>query len=130
MDKTRIALEALITERAGMIAENGQRMYSGQPMAYVGDNFQELADQIQSLGGQEMGGPAGLRRCDVSNVLRLVVYLVIQQRPDTASYPRTDIMGAFAAAEDGQKWIDRQHNSQEYTLEPLKVIGQGGGETQ
>lgn len=53
MDKTRIALEVLITVREGMIAENGQCVYSGQAPAYVGDNFQELADQIGSLGREK-----------------------------------------------------------------------------
>lgn len=36
---TRLQMEALISEREGMIAENKQREYLGQAMAYVEDSF-------------------------------------------------------------------------------------------
>jgi hypothetical protein len=45
----RLRLEALITERAGMVAENMQRKYLGQSMAYGEDDFNILANQITYL---------------------------------------------------------------------------------
>ena len=44
-----VELEALITEREGMIAENLQRQYLGNAMAYTEDNFLILADKIRRL---------------------------------------------------------------------------------
>jgi len=48
MDK-RILLEALITEREGMLAENTFRLSLGQGMAYTFDSFYDLAQQIRKL---------------------------------------------------------------------------------
>jgi hypothetical protein len=44
-----IELQALIAEREGMIAENKQREYLGQAMAYVEDSFLILADKIRNI---------------------------------------------------------------------------------
>jgi len=48
MDK-RILLEALITEREGMIAENTQRVTRGESLAFVMDHFESLADRMRVL---------------------------------------------------------------------------------
>jgi len=45
----RIELEALITEREGMIAMNMQREHLGQSMAYEGNAFVFLADKLRAL---------------------------------------------------------------------------------
>lgn len=42
-------LEALICEREAMVAENKQREFLGQAMAYQEDSFYVLAEQIRSL---------------------------------------------------------------------------------
>jgi len=47
--KIQIKLEALITEREGMIAENHQRMSLGQSVAYSDDHFNELANRMTEL---------------------------------------------------------------------------------
>ena len=44
-----VELEALITEREGMIAENKQREILGQSMAYNDQIFMELAERIRQL---------------------------------------------------------------------------------
>ncbi|MCW4050513.1 MAG: hypothetical protein NWE89_12345 [Candidatus Bathyarchaeota archaeon] len=61
-DKTRIALEALITEREGMMAKNAQRAYLGQAMAYVDKDFYLLADRMQKLAREEKKMPASPKR--------------------------------------------------------------------
>lgn len=48
LDK-RFQLELLITDREGMVAENLQRAFLNQSMAYVEDSFQVLADKILRL---------------------------------------------------------------------------------
>jgi len=48
MDK-RILLEALITEREGMVAENTQRVTRGESLAFVMDHFESLADRMRVL---------------------------------------------------------------------------------
>jgi hypothetical protein len=45
----RFRLEEMITRREGMIAENKQREYLGQSMAYTEDNFSILADEIRQF---------------------------------------------------------------------------------
>ncbi len=45
----RLEMEEAITEREGMIAENLQRVYIGQSMAYVEDSFLLLQNKIQSI---------------------------------------------------------------------------------
>lgn len=45
----RIQLEALITRREGMIAENKQRELLGQSLAYNDHSFNAIADQILDL---------------------------------------------------------------------------------
>jgi hypothetical protein len=47
--KVRIELEALITEREGMIAKNTQREHLGYSMAYWEDSFAILASKIREL---------------------------------------------------------------------------------
>ncbi len=46
----RMQLEALITEREGMLAENKQREFTGESMAYVFNDFiaiqQEIAEKV------------------------------------------------------------------------------------
>lgn len=49
MSNRRINLEALISEREGMIAENEQRMIEGRSMAYVAAAFFDNARQIREL---------------------------------------------------------------------------------
>ena len=49
MDFIEIELQALITQREGMIAENQQRAYLGQSMAYTEDPFLILAEEIRGL---------------------------------------------------------------------------------
>jgi len=48
MDK-RILLEALITEREGMIAENTQRVTMGESLAFVDTHFELLANRMRAL---------------------------------------------------------------------------------
>jgi len=48
----KILLEALITEREGMLAENTHRLACGHSIAYGDDAFQELADKIRALGAK------------------------------------------------------------------------------
>jgi hypothetical protein len=50
-----IELQALITERDGMVAENKVRESLGQSMAYHYDNFAILCDQIRALKTVELG---------------------------------------------------------------------------
>jgi len=45
----RILLEALITQREGMIAENTQRSHLGDSIAYVAEDFDALADKMRAL---------------------------------------------------------------------------------
>lgn len=45
----RIKLEALVTEREGMIAENKQRRHHGESMAYPQQNFTINQTMIESL---------------------------------------------------------------------------------
>jgi len=54
MDK-QIELQALLTEREGMVAENMQRLHIGQSMAYNEDSFQILAEKIRALKGNDGG---------------------------------------------------------------------------
>jgi len=51
--KIKIKLEALITERAGMIAENKLREYQLEPMAYSDTDFNKIRDEMLLL--QTMG---------------------------------------------------------------------------
>ena len=48
-DNTRIELEALITEREGMVAENQRRMSFNDAQAYSEGAFFELADKMRVL---------------------------------------------------------------------------------
>jgi hypothetical protein len=48
-----IELQALITEREGMIAENNWRIQLGQSQAYNEDNFAILARKIRELSSTE-----------------------------------------------------------------------------
>jgi hypothetical protein len=48
----RVQLEALISEREGMIAENQQRAYLQQSMAYCEDSFAINAMSIFALRGR------------------------------------------------------------------------------
>lgn len=52
MDNARIELEALITEREGMIAENMGRESRGEAMAYCDNDFQRVADDMRALAGE------------------------------------------------------------------------------
>jgi hypothetical protein len=45
----RIELEALITEREGMLAENTHRLDCGHSIAYGDEHFQTLADKMRKL---------------------------------------------------------------------------------
>ena len=49
MDNDEIELQALITEREGMIAENMNRQYMNQSMAYTDISFNRLAERIREL---------------------------------------------------------------------------------
>jgi len=49
IDKKEFELQALITEREGMIAENMQRESCGQSMAYGYEHFYDVARQIRAL---------------------------------------------------------------------------------
>ncbi len=53
MDKARIELEALITEREGMIAENAYAAVVGHTPTYGDKAFHELADKIRELYEEE-----------------------------------------------------------------------------
>lgn len=119
MDETRIALEALITERLGMVAKNEQNAYLDRGLAYGDEDFQRLADRMRKLAieQQEIGEPGSLPAR---------VYLVVQQRADTSFNVRDAIMGVFAVAEDSLKWINHQHDPAAYFMEPLNVIREGG----
>lgn len=44
-----IELQALITEREGMIAENQQREHLGNSMAYDDDSFLTIANKMRKL---------------------------------------------------------------------------------
>ena len=48
----RLQMEALITEREGMIAENKQREHLGQSMAHGEDKFISIAGQFTYLLGE------------------------------------------------------------------------------
>jgi hypothetical protein len=48
----RIQLEALVSEREAMIADNLQRAHLGQPMAYCEDSFLNNANSINALRGR------------------------------------------------------------------------------
>lgn len=45
----RLQMEALITERAGMIAENQFRVFCGHQIAYSEDQFQIISANFQRL---------------------------------------------------------------------------------
>ena len=45
--KIKIRVEQLITEREGMIADNKQREFQGQAMAYVEEQFLKLREALQ-----------------------------------------------------------------------------------
>lgn len=47
--KQRIELEALITEREGMIAENAHRAFCGNSPAFGEDSFLVLADRMRAI---------------------------------------------------------------------------------
>lgn len=47
--KRRIELEALISEREGMVAENLARSMLGERMAYFNDDFFRNAQEIREL---------------------------------------------------------------------------------
>ena len=48
----RVQLEALISERESMIAENQQRVHLGQSVAYDEKSFWDNANSIRALGGR------------------------------------------------------------------------------
>ena len=50
MDKIKIELEALITEREGMVAENARRIRIDNAVAYGDEAFQHHANRIRKLG--------------------------------------------------------------------------------
>ena len=52
--KIRIELEALITEREGMKAENQFRVGCGEGVAYDEAPFIELADRMRELRGERL----------------------------------------------------------------------------
>ena len=47
--RTQIELQALITEREGMIAENMKREWRRESMAYGEEAFQAIADEMRAL---------------------------------------------------------------------------------
>jgi hypothetical protein len=47
--KKKILLEALITEREGMLAENTHRLDCGHSIAYTEEAFQTLADKMREI---------------------------------------------------------------------------------
>lgn len=49
MSNREIELQALITEREGMIAENTQREIQGDSMAYAYEEFAYIAECIRAL---------------------------------------------------------------------------------
>ena len=51
--KRQIELEALITEREGMLAENIHRLDCGHSIAYGNDAFVELAERIRAIQGED-----------------------------------------------------------------------------
>ena len=51
----RIAFEALITERHGMLAENEKRRRSGKPILYLQSSFDTLASQMRDLLSEPRG---------------------------------------------------------------------------
>ena len=70
MTEARIKLEALITEREGMVAENQQRQAVGASMAYTEDAFVNLARRIEAIDWDENvcehgdhAAPPGKRFC-------------------------------------------------------------------
>ena len=50
---TNIGLEALITEREGMLAENIHRINCGNSIAYSDESFFDLAKRIRTLSDQK-----------------------------------------------------------------------------
>jgi hypothetical protein len=52
-DRRRVLLEALVTEREGMIAENNQRMHLRQSIAYGDEVFNELARDMRGCWANE-----------------------------------------------------------------------------
>ena len=44
-----VMLHSLITKREGMIADNLQRQHTGESMAWSGEEFRYLADEIWKL---------------------------------------------------------------------------------
>lgn len=56
----RIELEALITEREGMIAENKVRESLGHSLAYPYDCFSVLASQMRELKEKPADRPEGV----------------------------------------------------------------------
>ncbi len=57
-----IEMQALICEREGYIAENQQRLATGNSVAYGADHFFELASRFRELGKEykSNGWPDGL----------------------------------------------------------------------
>ena len=51
----RILLEALITEREGMLAENAHSLDCGYSILYGDEAFNELADRMRELADQPCG---------------------------------------------------------------------------
>ena len=49
LSQAEIELQALITEREGMVAENMQREHHGESMAFGKEAFNVLAEQIRCL---------------------------------------------------------------------------------
>jgi hypothetical protein len=47
--RMKARIEALITEREGMIAENKQREITGDSMAYNFEHFKRISDELFSI---------------------------------------------------------------------------------
>ena len=62
--RTRIAFEALVTERHGMLAENEKRRRAGKPILYVQSSFDALASQMRDLIAAEEKAPRRPRAAD------------------------------------------------------------------
>jgi len=62
MDK-RIELEALITEREGMLAENKYSLNNGQNISYGDEAFNELAERIRAVASQSNSAGDALCSC-------------------------------------------------------------------
>ncbi len=57
-ESVRAQIEALVTEREGMVADNAQRAHFGESMAYVGNDFQVIADRIRAFASSPAEQPA------------------------------------------------------------------------